>query len=56
MRLRVEYEFGNLLGPGWVISLKVGEKMAATLYDHEPTVKDVVEFVNECGKQIEAPA
>jgi len=53
MKLTVDYDFGNALGPGWVMSFGINGKIAAMFYDHEPTIKEVVDFVNECGKQLD---
>ena len=53
MKLTLDYDFGNRLGPGWVLHLGINGKAAAMFYDHEPTAKEVIEFVNQLGEQIE---
>ncbi len=54
MNLDLTYDFGNPIAPGWALTLQINGKVAATLYDHEPSAKEVVEFINELGPQIEA--
>lgn len=56
MKLDLFYDFANALGPGWTMTFQVRERYAAVFFNHEPTVKEVIEFVNSCGEQLEEAA
>jgi hypothetical protein len=56
MKLTLDCDFDKALGPGWVLHFSINGKVASVFFNHEPTAKEVIEFVNFCGAKLEEAA